>query len=270
MFCSIFSIMYKDLIKEIKKKKNMKNIDNDFIEYHLDRYFRLNPKLLTKLKEKRIKKETIKKKIQKNIVKDIRAILHRTYGMFITKDYFKKHKIKDVDKLLKAHKSTKERLPMYPKLYQVLFKITGKPKSILDLGCGFNPLSYKYMNLQRVRYYVYDISSEDLNFLKKHLPHLKTKVANLLVENKFPKTDVCFMFKLLNHIDLSKHHKESEKLLRKVKSKFIVISFPLITVSGKRMKYKQNNWLKFMVERLGWKLLKRFVLGNEEFFIVEK
>tara|TARA_Y100000034_G_scaffold24312_3_gene28338 strand:+ start:4432 stop:5193 length:762 start_codon:yes stop_codon:yes gene_type:complete len=253
--------MYKELIMEIKKKKTLKNIDDDFVIYHLDKYFRLNSKLRTMLD---------KGKVRKKVVKEIRAILHRTYGMFITKDYFKKHKIKDVDKLLKAHKSTKERLPIYPDLYQILFNITGKPKSILDLGCGFNPLSYKYMNLRKVKYYVYDISSEDLDFIKGHLSFLKTKSVNLLSEKTLPKTDVCFMFKLLNHIDLSKHHKESEKLLRKVKSKFVVISFPLVTISGKKMNYKQNNWLKFMCERNDWSLVKRFSLGNEEFFVVRK
>ncbi len=169
--------MYKDLIKEIKSKKTLKNLDDDFIKYHLDKYFKLNPKLNTmfvdKLEQQKNEKKKIKKKVQKGIIKDIRAILHKAYGMFILKDYFKKDKIEDVDQLLKAHKSTKERLFIYYKLYKKLFEITGKPKSILDLGCGFNPLSYKYMGLGKVDYYAYDISSDDLSFLQKHLRTLK-------------------------------------------------------------------------------------------------
>ncbi len=257
--------MYEELIREIKKKKTLKNVDNDFVKFHLDKYFKLHPKLLKKLGE-----DKVKKKVWKKVVKDIRAILHRAYGMFILKNYFKKNKIKDIDKLLKIHKSTKERLPIYYKLYKELFKTTGIPKSLLDLGCGFNPLSFKFMDLDNVKYYAFDISKPDLDFLKLHIDFLDTKSVNLLSVKKLPKTDVCFMFKLLNHIDLSKHHKESEKLLNKVRSKWLIISFPLKTMSGKKMNYRQNNWLKFMAERNGWKLVKRFVLGNEEFFVVKK
>ncbi len=253
--------MYEELIKQIKNKKTLKNVDNSLIKYHLEQYFKHNPKLFKKLN---------KKKIRKKVIKDIRAILHRAYGMFLLKSYFKKEKIKNIEKLLKAHRSTKERIPIYYKLYKELFKITGVPKSLLDLGCGFNPLSFKYMNLDNVKYYAFDISKPDLDFLKQHIDFLDTKVVNLLSVKQLPKTDVCFMFKLLNHIDLSKHHKESEKLLNKVRSKWLIISFPLETISGKKMKYRQNNWLKFMVERNGWGLVKRFIIGNEEFFIIRK
>ncbi len=257
--------MYEDLIKQIKKKKTLKNVDDDFVKYHLDKYFKLYPKMKAKLLADKVKKKDIKK-----VVKDVRSILHRAYGMFLLKSYFKKEKTHDIDKLLKVHKSTKERLPIYYKLYKELFKITGVPKSLLDLGCGFNPLSIKYMNLDKVKYYAFDISKPDLDFLKLHIDFLDTKSVNLLSVKRLPKTDVCFMFKLLNHIDLSKHHRESEKLLNKVRSKWLIISFPLKTMSGKKMNYRQNNWLKFMAERNGWELVKRFILGNEEFFIIKK
>lgn len=255
-----------ELIKQIKSKKTLANLDDAFIRFQLIRYFTQNPQLKQKLD---------KKKIRTKVIKDVRAMLHKAYGMFITKDYFRKDKLADITALLKAHKSTAERIAIYPVLYKELFSITGKPNSILDLGCGFNPLSYKYMGLDKVDYHAYDISQADLEFLKTKLADEKglkliTKISNLLVEQDFPATNVCFMFKLLNHIDLSNHHKESERLLTLVKSKWIIISFPLVTVSGKPINFKQNNWLKLMVERNGWRFVKRFVLGNEEFFVVEK
>ena len=59
-----------------------------------------------------------------------------------------------------------ERISIYKDLYKQIFKITKKPKSILDLGCGLNPLSYPLMNLKNVTYNACDIAINDLNLIK--------------------------------------------------------------------------------------------------------
>lgn len=271
-----------DLIKQIKAKKILANLDDSFINYHLDKYFKENPKLLKKID---------KKKIRKKIIKDIRYICNKAYGMFITKEYFKKEKllqqyknnpiIGNLNKLLSIHKSTKERLPIYPEIYETLFSLTTNPKSVLDLGCGLNPLSIKYIKNNIIKkYYAYDISKKDLEFVKKSFNLINknikiiTKSLNLLKIKdqtiKLPKTDICFMFKLLDHIDLTRGHKLSEKLMKAVNSKYIIISMPTVTLIGKKKKYLTNNWIKYMVLRNKWKFIKRFIIGNEEFFVVEK
>ena len=63
-----------------------------------------------------------------------------------------------LEQVLGFHSSTKERLRYYPRLYEQIFKITGKPQTILDLGSGINPFSFNYMNLRNCHYYAYDLS----------------------------------------------------------------------------------------------------------------
>ena len=43
--------------------------------------------------------------------------------------------------ILTLHSSTRERLPILDRFYRAVFEITGQPASILDLGCGLNPLA---------------------------------------------------------------------------------------------------------------------------------
>ena len=109
-----------EFINEIKKKKELRDIDDNFI---LEMFERYNISNLTP-------------KQRKVLVKDARAKLRLIYGLFRTKQK---------GPVLERHASTRERLPYYGELYNHIFEITGTPKVILDLGCGVNPFSYKYL-----------------------------------------------------------------------------------------------------------------------------
>ena len=49
-----------------------------------------------------------------------------------------------INELLRAHLSTRERLEYYDSFYLELFKLIESPRTILDVGCGLNPLSYPF------------------------------------------------------------------------------------------------------------------------------
>ena len=138
--------MLTQLIKDIKQKKELSALDDKFVKEELNRFFKREPKILKKLNEEL----NPKSKEYKQVIKEVRSKLRRSYGLFRvekeTKNLKELIKNKDYKKILETHSSTKERLPFYDQLYQKLFKITGKPKTILDLGAGINPLSYSYMN----------------------------------------------------------------------------------------------------------------------------
>ena len=77
------------------------------------------------------------------------------------------------DRILVLHRSTRERMDFYPILYDRIFAIIGKPKSILDLGCGMNPLSLPYMELRGVKYLAAELTKEDTDFLQRYFDKVK-------------------------------------------------------------------------------------------------
>ena len=188
---------------------------------------------------------------------------------------------KDIDdKLLSVSVSTKERLKDYEEIYENIFKITRTPSVILDLGGGFNVFSFPYMNLPSVKYYSYDISDEDIKLINKYSKIMKAnglegKAEILNIKDsknveKLPKSDVVFLFKVLDVID-DKGHKTSEELIKTLfkKTKFIVASFATRTITRKKMNYPNRKWFELMCDRNSLNF-KSFKTNNEVFYIVEK
>ncbi|TKJ17606.1 hypothetical protein CEE44_03670 [Candidatus Woesearchaeota archaeon B3_Woes] len=269
-----------NLVGSVKKNKKYGFISKELIREEILRYFRINPKSVRFLDHEKSDKF-------KGIVKSIRAKLHLVYGSFQTKSkdkrkaFLKEIKGKDDykthDKILSGSVSSSERLKDYKKLYKDIFKITGNPKKILDLGCGLNPVSYPYMGLDELSYSAYDIDREDCDFLNKYFilmkqySKLKGKVYVGNLKNSFrklPKADVCFMFKFLDPLE-EKGHKLSEEIIKSLDCKYIIVSFSTKTISGRRMRYPYRGWIEKMLNRINLEF-DRFNLENEVFYIIHK
>jgi len=84
---------------------------------------------------------------------------------------------------------------------------------------------------------------------------------------KFPEVDVCFLFKALDTLeDLERNY--SEKLLKKIHAKFVVVSFPTMSIGG-RNPIRQRGWFFRMMRKLGYSA-DTFELENEIFCIIRK
>jgi 16S rRNA (guanine(1405)-N(7))-methyltransferase len=71
---------------------------------------------------------------------------------------------------MEGHSSTRERLPILDHFYGAIFEITGRPSSILDVGCGLNPLAQPWMELPAgARYVALDIDQARIDFLNRYL-----------------------------------------------------------------------------------------------------
>jgi len=238
------------MIEDIKGKKY--KVPDTFVKYLLDYYLKRNismKKFLDKPKSKKYKK----------IVRDVRGLLHKVTGAYFSKK-----------KGLEKHASSRERMEFYKKLYKKIFNITGKPKSILDLGCGLNPLSYKLMDVS-AKYYAYDLDERNISEVEKYFVKNKikgkAKVVNILEKKTFEKTDVAFLFKLLDVVDF-KGHKNAEDLIRKLKSKWIIVSFSTLTLGRRKMKHPKRGWFEIMLERLRLSYVK-FSEKNEVFYVIK-
>src|SRR3989344_2495066 len=157
-----------DIIIEIKKKKEFSGLEDKFINKELDLLLKRNPNLKYFLNQPRSEK-------YKRIIKAVRAELRRNYGLFrvgkenkrdkLVEEFKSRQNVEIVKKILSTHASTKERLDKYAGIYHQIFKKTGKPKAILDLGCGINPLSVIFIKSTKLTYYAYDINQKEIELI---------------------------------------------------------------------------------------------------------
>jgi 16S rRNA (guanine(1405)-N(7))-methyltransferase len=262
------------ILKQVKSHKKYSSLADEIVLEEIKNYLKKNPD----------------EKLNKLMIKEIRSNLHKLYSTYSSKKN-KRNKLLEelrlnpnnleiIKKILKTSVSAKERLDSYPKIYSEIFNITGKPKSILDLGCGLNPLSFPYMNLNQLIYHAYDIDEQDIGFLNKYFKLMKSQGLNGKAEilnvrdfskiSKLPSADIIFLWKIIDLIDIN-NHKPSEELIKILipKSKFLVASFATRTITKKFMKFPNRKWFELMLTRIGLKY-KTFSIKNEVFYVVWK
>ncbi|MFH1683083.1 MAG: hypothetical protein ABIA37_04770 [Candidatus Woesearchaeota archaeon] len=281
------------LVFNIKKKKELAYLADGFVEEAIKRHLSQNAKVVSFLSGVFSERSSA----YKQIVKEVRNELRRVHGLYkIQQDILKRRELFEQllqikvgderflelhQKILKTHSSTRERLPFYGSLYTQLFKVTGKPKRIIDLGSGINPFSIPLMGLGGVEYFAYDISDDEITLLREYFqffskvnPKIKGKaeILDLLQWEKVKKLkrfDLCFLWKMTDMLDRTSGHKVSEQVIVNIPAKFVVVSFPTFTVSGKPMNQPRRKWIELMCERLGfeYKIIKE---KNEIFYVVRK
>ncbi len=177
--------------------------------------------------------------------------------------------------LLNLQSSTKERIPILDDFYKEIFKVTGKPKTIVDLGSGLNPLTFLWMELEKdAKYFAFDIDINQAEFLKSifkilNINQVKIGLRDILVD-EFPKTDVAFFFKVL---PLLEHQQKGSSLnaLQKQNSKFLVVSFPTKSISGRQkgMIDFYSKQFQDLIRNQPWQS-KKLLFENELVFIIKK
>lgn len=249
----------KDLIIKIKRKKELQGLADSVI----------SEKLKNHLERNNIDLQETSEKEKKIIIKDIRSQLRLLVGRFQTGIKNKKFLLqtRQLNKLLKTHTSTAERLDFYPEFKQLLKKLN--TKSILDLGCGLNPIA---LATPEIKYYASDINIDDLEILKEFFKQneIKGEVFVLDLQNlpkKLPKTDVCLLLKVLDIIDPK--HKITEPLLKQIPSKKIIASFSTKKLSGKRMNVPKRFWFENLLKRINYSF-KKLEIENEIFYVIDK
>lgn len=256
------------IVEEIKDKKELRALSPDFVG-----------SITQELLEKR-KLNLEKKSDRKKIIKEARKVLHEVYGAFKKSKFAKRKKLlkklkglRDIEthnEILKLHRSTAERLPYYGQLYKKIFAVTGKPKTILDLGCGLNPLSLPYMELDKVEYYATELTEEDAQFIQDYLRKVnvkgKTYAMDLTELNTLPPADICFLFKLLDTLETLKRD-VTEAILEQLNAKWTVASFPLKTLSGRRgISKKRLVWFEKIIKKHEFRT---FEIPNEIFYVIK-
>ncbi|MDD5193085.1 MAG: hypothetical protein PHF67_00710 [Candidatus Nanoarchaeia archaeon] len=268
-------LLINQILEKVKQNKKYRTISDEIVLDEIQNYLKKNPN----------------ESVNDLMIKSIRKNLHRLYSSYSRGKKHKKNKLLEelrknqndleiIKKILGTVVSAKERLYEYEKIYSEIFKITGKPATILDLGCGLNPISFPFMNLKKLDYYAYDIDEEDIQFLNEYFKLMKSKGLNGRAQilnvrdfekiSKLPSSDLIFLLKIIDLIDIN-NHKSSEELIKILikKTRFIVASFATRTISGKPMNLPRRRGFEFMLKRIGLKF-ETFSIKNEVFYVISK
>ena len=216
--------------------------------------------------------------------KAAREALHGITGAFISPDEAR-HLAWDMqawsvdktdiglERMLSRHASTRERLPLsdMDALYGRLFSVTGRPRSVLDLACGINPI---YLGAQGIETTGVDISGsavEAVNRFREVCGMPVTAVcADLLCPGAIPKGhfNIALLFKLLPLLERQKSGAAAD-VMSAVSAEYLIISFPTRTLGGRNVGMAGNYsaWMEGHMPA-GRDVAETFETNNELFYIL--
>ena len=279
------------IVAKIKKKKELVNLDDELCVEHLKQFFTENPSLLKKLDGVDNFSKVSRSKEVAEAVKWVRRKVRGVYGLFQTEDVAKvtellnrleKALVSGADtaqihtELLSVHVSSEERSEIYPKFYEQIFSVTGKPASILEIASGSNPFSYPQMGLDKLAYIATDLNEDDVRLLKRYFEMMEKHTdlrgeafkLDLTKDHKGLadiKADMCFAFKVFDLLD----NKLVEDIIQTLKTRWIVATFPTKTVTKLEMNVKRRAGFQKMLRRIGLSY-KTIEFNNELVYIIDK
>lgn len=178
------------------------------------------------------------------------------------------------ENILRQHASTAERLPELENFYAPIFEVTGRPGSILDLACGFNPLTIPWMKLPvDTKYLAADIDTEMTRFLDAFLqlaPVEGRAITNDLIAA--PSAESADIALLLKTLPCLQHQTKSLlPLLDQVPANWLIVSFPTRSLGNrnKGMTATYRAFLQDLIKPRDWKA-HEILLPSELIFVIRK
>lgn len=142
--------------------------------------------------------------------------------------------------VLGMHHSTRERLPSLDTFYAAVLNDLRGVESVLDLGCGLNPLALPWMGLPATTTYLAcDVDHAQMAFLSWWFAFQQRPgrafVCNLLdgAPQFTDRVDVAFLLKIVPCLE-QQDRRGVERLLDDLAARVLVISFPAQSLGGRR------------------------------------
>ena len=238
----------------------------------------------------RVVRRCLEKYEEKHAEKKARNILHQIWSAYYDQKPDYKHILdkfvsnvnngaevkQEILKLISIQSSTSERIPILDDFYGKIFSVIGCPSSIIEHACGFNPLTTLWMDLpENVKYQALDIENDLIDFLKSVIDFLnlsdriEIRQGDVLID-EFDYADVVFMLKFLPVLE-QQHKGSSLDVMRKQKCRYMVVSFPVKSLSGieKGMSGFYSNWFKNLIKDENWQY-DEILYNTELVFIIQK
>ena len=180
-------------------------------------------------------------------------------------------------KLMSEHASTRERIPILDRFYKETFAVTGVPRMILDVACGIHPLSIPWMSLpDDTVYWAYEIDRRLVDHLNTYFQAIGSKplarLQDVICTPPAETGDIAFVMKMVPCLE-RREKGCSIRLLKQLKVRYLVVSFPIRSLSGRRgakdMPSFYSQLFSDMVDGCGWEVIK-LPIREELVFVVDK
>jgi 16S rRNA (guanine(1405)-N(7))-methyltransferase len=174
-----------------------------------------------------------------------------------------------------AHASTSERLPILDDFFNRCLEHLAPIHSLLDLGCGLNPLALPWMPLAKDPiYHGIDIFTDMIHFDQQFLQHIHLRgrttcsdILGTLPRQHFQLALALKILPLVDQIDKERTH----DWLESIPADHLLVSFPIFSLSGKGKGMLENYSSRFMqvIEGRNWKM-ERFEFSTELAFLLHR
>lgn len=139
--------------------------------------------------------------------------------------------------VLRTHASTRERVDELDAFYPNIWRVTGVPRRLVDLGCGMNPLSLPWMGLETdASYGMVDADRRPLAtsvaFLELVGQAHRAHTLDLVTDAPREPADVVLLMKLVPTLD-RQDPSAADRLLSSLRASCAVVSFPRRSLGGR-------------------------------------
>jgi 16S rRNA (guanine(1405)-N(7))-methyltransferase len=235
--------------------------------------------------------EVAKRKDPRQVVKAIKNKLHQVGGAYLDRPVNYTHSLEELtsafhqgqDQFRQAcqqvmcyHSSTRERLPEIDHFYRTLIPELPPLRRVIDVACGLNPLAIPWMGLPAdVEYIAIDIFGDMVSFLNQFFSLIGIQgyaiVGDVIGEYPAIQADVGFVLKTIPCLEQVDKY-AGIKLLDELQTEYIIVSFPVHSLGGRRDKGMIENYTNRFTEITNsrqW-TVKRYEFTTELVFIVRK
>ncbi len=164
---------------------------------------------------------------------------------------------------LGLHSSTRERLPILDRFFSATFEVTGQPSSMLDVGCGLNPLALPWMGLiAGARYVALDIDANRVRFLNRYLClagfEPLARCQDVLSHPPHDQADVALLLKMGPTLERQEQG-ATLRLVEQLQTRFVVVSFAVQSLGGREKGMREHYEQQFLdlVRDQPWGVQKR-------------
>jgi 16S rRNA (guanine(1405)-N(7))-methyltransferase len=177
--------------------------------------------------------------------------------------------------IMSYHYSTRERLDILGEFYTKIFSLLPSVNSIIDVACGFHPLSIPWMPISKnTKYYAYDVYKDMIDFLNKFMTiqNVQGYAEARDVIKDTPKIYADLTFVLYTLPCLEQVEKSAGlKVLESVNSNFLVVSFPVHSLGGKKIDMRRHYEAGFdkLTQEKDW-TIQRLEFRTELVFLITK
>jgi 16S rRNA (guanine(1405)-N(7))-methyltransferase len=144
---------------------------------------------------------------------------------------------RELRSVMAVHASTRERVPHLDRFYAALFDRVGTVRSVLDAGCGLNPLAAPWMRLAPgATYTAVDIDSELVGFVGACLELIGVQARPLvsdIVSGPLPhEADLALLLKMVPCLEQQRRGAGAEAI-RGLRARHVAVSFPIRSLGGR-------------------------------------